>query len=326
MPIPIKDQKMLWGRAAGRCSMPECRTPLVEDETETDDPALIGENCHIVGESAEGPRGVGPMSLEERNKYANLILCCRNHHRRIDQQPGHYKVEELHRLKAHHEAWVRGTLAAPDPARQRDVEFYAGIIDEIARRADFQFWLNWISSMLSHGQPKIRTAFDNELFELRRWLARRPQMPSLYPELEAAIVNFKIVLDDLQETFRTHSVPWSRGEWLITEKFYQSNDWNEELYRRRSAEYEYHVDLVEDLGCELTRAANLIIKRVRETIAPNFMRDEGDLMIQSGPTMNGWIERAVRYTDNDLARNPVYPGIEEFKALRAQRDFHYGEA
>ena len=51
MAISLKTAKMLWGRAAGRCSMPECRQPLVIDSTETDNEALIGDMCHIVAET-----------------------------------------------------------------------------------------------------------------------------------------------------------------------------------------------------------------------------------------------------------------------------------
>lgn len=323
MAISIKDQKTLWGRAAGRCSMPDCRTVLVEDETETDDPALVGENCHIVGESQDGPRGVDPMVLEDRNKYANLILCCRNHHRIIDQQPGHYTVEELHRIKREHEAWVREALEAPDPAIQRDIGQYADIIDEIAKRSDFENWMAWSSSMLSHGQPRMTLVRDEALFDLRRWLARRPELPGRYPELETALLTFKWVLDDLQETFRAHTVPFG-NDWLTTDKFYQRARRDDD-HRRLVAEYESHVDLVEDLMCELTRAANLLIRRTRELIAPNYMRHEGDLIIQSGPNQNfAWDELVVRYTPENLAQNPIYPGLERFKEVRASRDYFFG--
>jgi hypothetical protein len=57
---------MLWGRAAGRCSFPGCRIRLVEDATETDDPALVGENCHIVAEADGGPRADPATSHDAR--------------------------------------------------------------------------------------------------------------------------------------------------------------------------------------------------------------------------------------------------------------------
>src|SRR5690242_17204117 len=96
---------MLWGRAAGRCS--KCRMDLYEDETDTDDPTLVGENCHIVAESEDGPRANPAIPIEQRNSYANLILLCRNDHKIVDAQVGEYTVERLQQLKADHEAWVR---------------------------------------------------------------------------------------------------------------------------------------------------------------------------------------------------------------------------
>ena len=108
--ISVKTQKMLWGRAAGRCSKPDCRVDLYEDETETDDSTLVGENCHIVAEKDDGPRPDPAMPVARRNSYANLILLCRNHHKVIDAQEGEYTVELLHRMKSEHEAWAREKL------------------------------------------------------------------------------------------------------------------------------------------------------------------------------------------------------------------------
>jgi hypothetical protein len=99
MAFSLRTLKMLWGRAAARCSMPECRVQLVEDATDTDDEALIGEACHIVADSPDGPRGESDLTAEQRDKYGNLVLLCRNDHRIIDQQPEHFTVEVLHELK-----------------------------------------------------------------------------------------------------------------------------------------------------------------------------------------------------------------------------------
>jgi hypothetical protein len=133
MPISVKTHKLLWGRAAGRCSHPECRINLFEDETETDDHTLVGENCHMVAESDHGPRGDPSVPMERRNSYNNLILLCRNHHKIIDTQEGEYTVECLRKMKADHEQWVREQLGF-DAAKQRDDEYYADIVDKWERR------------------------------------------------------------------------------------------------------------------------------------------------------------------------------------------------
>ena len=82
MTINSKDIKILWAKAAGRCSMPDCRKILVTEASD-DVPSkntLIGENCHIIGEKDNSPRGESILSIEDRNRYPNLILLCRNHH------------------------------------------------------------------------------------------------------------------------------------------------------------------------------------------------------------------------------------------------------
>src|SRR5262245_19352652 len=119
--IFVKTLKMLWGRAAGRCSWPDCRVDLYMDETGTDDPTLVGENCHIASEKDDGPRANPAMPIQQRNSYANLILLCRNHHKVIDAQELEYTVERLHQMKTGHESWVRKQLEL-DEAKQFDDE------------------------------------------------------------------------------------------------------------------------------------------------------------------------------------------------------------
>lgn len=104
MTIPVRDQKMLWGAAAGRCSFPRCGKPLVAESSPLDRAVLLGEMAHIVAETLDGPRGQSPLPLEQRNRYDNLILLCTEHHTIIDGQPATYMVEGLHRFKAEHEA------------------------------------------------------------------------------------------------------------------------------------------------------------------------------------------------------------------------------
>jgi hypothetical protein len=97
---------MVWGRAAARCPCPGCRRKLVEDSTETDDPTLVGQNCHIVAEADDGPRRDPSMPIEDRNRYANLILMCGVHDTIIDDQVATWTVEKLQQSKRDHEAWV----------------------------------------------------------------------------------------------------------------------------------------------------------------------------------------------------------------------------
>lgn len=328
MAISLRTTKMLWGRAAAHCSMPECRTPLVVDRTETDTDALIGEMCHMVADSENGPRGQSPLTREQRDQYENLILLCPNHHAEIDAQPETFTVERLKAFKAAHEQWVRDSLPGYDRRRQQEDEVYASYIDEWARRCDLDGWTGWSSFVFGGDHPQMTVAMDHQLEELRRWLLGRI-WPGRYPRIERAFTNFRLVLQDLQNTFRSHAEkPTPDNEWLMTVKFYQIREYDKERYEKLSKAYSCHVALVDDLMLELTRAANLICDEVRACLMPTFRLDEGLVMVESGPHLpdGRWRTFAVHYEAEERERDPFpYPGLEAFKQVRFTRDRWFGD-
>ncbi|MFI7131338.1 tetratricopeptide repeat protein [Nonomuraea sp. NPDC050153] len=76
--------------------------------------ASLGEIAHIVGDSPNGPRGVSPLTPEERNRCDNLILLCSHHHQLIDSQPKTWTVDRLLAMKQAHEQRVLRRLGAID--------------------------------------------------------------------------------------------------------------------------------------------------------------------------------------------------------------------
>jgi len=102
--------KILWGRAAGRCAVPECRIELFADATDYDPIVVIGDIAHIEASSNTGPRANKTKAASERDQYENLILLCKNCHTRFDGQKNTNTVEIIRQLKAGHEAWVRASL------------------------------------------------------------------------------------------------------------------------------------------------------------------------------------------------------------------------
>jgi hypothetical protein len=318
--ISVKTQKMLWGRAANRCAV--CRKELVMDATETDDESLVGEACHIVAESPDGPRGKSEFTAEQRDKYANLVLLCNVHHKQVDDQFVAFTVARLAQLKSDHERWVRTSLGTFDAAKQRDDETYAGYIDEWARRAFLDNWQDWSIHLLSHGQPSFDKEVCESLDELCRWILGRV-WPGRYPALESAFLNLRLVLQDLLKVFYKHG-SIDCGASLLTEKFYQIPESDAERYEALAAEYEHHVGLVEDLMLELTRAANLLCDRVREVLIPSFRIREGVLLVQAGPYMDlSWKTYRAEYRGEERVDRP-YPGLQDFESVRFKRDFWFG--
>lgn len=318
--------KMLWGRAAARCSMPGCRISLVLDETETDNPALVGEMAHIVAESPAGPRGVSSLTADERDLYDNLILLCRNDHRAIDAQPAAWPVEELKKVKREHEDWVRSSLPNFDIQRQKDDEIYSIYVDKWVELTHLGNWTNWTSSIFSRGQPSLDIVVLNDLDQLPSWIFRRI-WPGRYLDLEKSLKNFGLVTRDFFNAFNQHAAkPYPDAEFLQTEKFYRIEDWNPALYSRLAADFDHHVDLVQDLGLELTRAANFVCDQIRANLQPSFQIKQGRLSVISGPHDDfTWRERVIQYNKDEQQLAQPYPGLKDFLITRSDRDFYYGK-
>src|SRR6185369_4912637 len=129
-PVAISDNtvKLLWGRAAGTCSNPSCRTDLtvlLEDGRGFN----VGEMAHVIASSPTGPRGFGSGGSDE---YENLVLLCPTCHRTVDKAPGGtYSVEMLHQWKQGHERSVRTNGAALKFQSAADLKAYvARLLDE----------------------------------------------------------------------------------------------------------------------------------------------------------------------------------------------------
>src|SRR5690348_14725805 len=136
MSISLKTHKMLWGRAANRCAYPGCRKELVMDRTATDDESVIGDEAHIVARETDGPRGDNSgLSAEQRDRYDNLLLLCKVHHKLVDDQPNEYTVDKLRAFKQQHEKWVVQSLTSYDVAKQRDDEIYSTYVEHWAKTA-----------------------------------------------------------------------------------------------------------------------------------------------------------------------------------------------
>jgi hypothetical protein len=319
MAILLKTRKMLWGRAANRCAI--CRRELVVDESETDDPSVVGEECHIVAQSVDGPRGNSDLALEKRDTYANLVLLCNVDHKIVDDQPGKYSIAELISIKATHEKWVRDTLGFDAP-RQTDDEVYAGYIEEWATRMQLDKWTDWASWLTSYGQPSISAEMKQALEDIGPWLLSRV-WPRRYPLLEDAFENFRLVAQDFRSEFSEHAVQLATGKWQ-TEKFYKIREWDEVRYKALADQFRVHVALVEDLTLELTRAANYVCDRVRQFVLKSYRLREGVILLQSGPYLDTTVKtHRLEYRGKERTARP-YPGLEAYRGVRFQRDMFFG--
>ena len=105
--VTERTRKILWARSGNRCAL--CRRTLVEDATQHDDRAVVGEECHIYPKGGNGPRASGPIP-DDVDHYSNLILLCGGCHTVVDSQEETYTIDKLRGIRDQHEAWVARTL------------------------------------------------------------------------------------------------------------------------------------------------------------------------------------------------------------------------
>lgn len=270
MSIHQKDLKLLWGRAANRCSI--CRVELSYDATTSHVQYPLGEQAHIVAENDSGPRGKSILSDEERNSYFNLVLLCPTHHAQVDTAVDDFPVERLHLIKDQHEQWVREQLtpgAEDDPA----LVLYAHIVDVIssrARLAEWDLWVGWAAS------PEHRWPADtsNRYFELYRTV-QKAAWPGKAPEFERAALTLATTLVAAANLFLEHSEHSDDdGALLRADRFYKDAG-SAALYDLLSGVFEAWSCCCVELLHEATRAANWFADAVRKHLNPQFFLLDG---------------------------------------------------
>ena len=150
--------KILWGRAAGRCALQNCRIEVLVDATDHDPIVVIGDIAHIEGSSSGGPRADTSSDPISRDQYENLILLCKNCHARLDGQKNTNSVEYIRQLKANHEAWVRESL----PERGKSTTGWRVLILQSDTPVDPQLCLQAMTPDFSIGSPTVFTVAEGE--------------------------------------------------------------------------------------------------------------------------------------------------------------------
>lgn len=107
-PDPLESQvRILFGKAAGQCSYPDCGRNLVAPSRARGDlPRNTAKIGHITAASPGGPRYDASLTVDERRSEPNLILLCGGCHDAVDGQLSHHTVEWLLDVKAKHEAKI----------------------------------------------------------------------------------------------------------------------------------------------------------------------------------------------------------------------------
>jgi hypothetical protein len=272
MTIKEKDIKLLWGRAANRCSFAECRIKLSQDKKTATESFPLGEQAHIVGKEEGSARSKSILSIGERDSYHNLILLCPNHHTIIDKNPEDYPIEKLHMMKSQHEYWVEITLSESHNLKvEANDIIYTHLIDMTVEDCEFHNWEYWISALYD---PIHRIEIDTRNMYKAIW-------PGTLKELESAMKLFSSIMNIMLNFYMKNAE--SREDCFYGDRSYKRRWHTEEIFEKLSERRNLWEEYLSELIIEVVKAANWVADLVRRDINPLFMATDGKFSLIGGP-------------------------------------------
>lgn len=272
MSVPTIDIKILWSRAAGRCSMPDCRRELTpESETVAAGGIIVGENCHIVAEKVDGPRGHYPVPEADRNRYPNLILLCNIHHKIVDTDVASWPVERLHQVKRDHENWINSTV---EQYRNSGMLVYRRLAAIASEKLMLQAW-DGISDHAVRHLAYIK--WIDGIYELNAAVQH-----AIFPGTQALLEDSIRELSSRACEYADHYMTLAYSP-RVDGTFYQENKTWKKVYRDDYEQYADRSDAWQRknfaLLMNLTHAINQFSDCIRAFVDPSFFLTRGRFSI-----------------------------------------------
>lgn len=274
MTIAYTDVKTLWARAAGLCSMPDCRKKLTpESEGLATGAVIIGENCHIISGANKGPRSEHPISEDEVDRYPNLILLCSIHHKIIDSDVETWTLEKVIETKQQHEYWIESSIH--NYIHANDL-VYSNLIANAEKLLMLKYW-NWLTD------HAIRMLGNEEwldgIYQFRIQV-RRALLPKKLPELERLFENLAARAFLYAEHYKSMAyLPDGDDGFYRENKSWKKTIHPYETYEKYAARSDEWAKKSHLLLMNFTHAVNEFADCVRTYINPHFFLSKGKFTI-----------------------------------------------
>ncbi len=278
--IPDKDQNILWGKAAALCSMPNCKEKLIYEANDAipSSATKIGENCHIVGENKGSARYDSSFTDDEKCRYPNLILLCRNHHKIVDDDPITWTVEKLHEIKSAHEKWVEENISKDDIAEIRNEKWFSRRVVEITNSFNLYNW-DIISNQLLNGT--VSKKLNDDLYDFYINIFRS-NIPTSKKSLYDSIYDLAVRTYEFLQTYHMHSMLNNNTTCYMKDRFYRNRGVFNPNYDKDLHEFNKWEEKTIKLLFNITHALNIFAEQVRENLDSEYFFDEGKFVVYDG--------------------------------------------
>jgi hypothetical protein len=125
--LPSEKTYMLWVKAGGRCEFKGCNKILYKDAFIRSFEYNLADKAHIVANSSNGPRGSKFHSSKLATDINNLMLLCKECHKRIDDNPDLFTVRKLAEMKKQHEKRIKRVTGIIDENQTNVIIYSANI-------------------------------------------------------------------------------------------------------------------------------------------------------------------------------------------------------
>ncbi len=207
---------------------------------------------------------------------------------------------------------MRATRSTADEARRRVAERVAASAKVWEDKMLVEEWQD-LTFNLNYPIPLLPDRFRSAMLETSEWLLAK-DWPSDFPAIREAFGRFREALDAITahilETFDRDG----EQRWEL-DREYKRIGWNPELYQELSTKFQLECAITWCLTIELTKAANLVVRAVREDIDPFYRFDEGVLLARDGDGIISMRIVRLEHEDHEWGEKLPVIDVEQWRAI-----------
>lgn len=195
-----KTIKRIFALSRNRCAFPGCESQIVEASG-----SVVGDVCHIRAANRKGPRYDPGQTPEERHAFENLILLCKPHHKRVDDNPATFTVDQLRDIKEMHER--HGDIELSQEGARLAGCLYASLVPRVRAGRGAQVMVD------SPGGVQIQNVHSGDLVITEKHVSRNVVQAGPEHITDAQAFEIKRMIDKLSELDVVAGHPDSHGGW-----------------------------------------------------------------------------------------------------------------